>query len=73
LEDVSPRRSELQEVVAIPVNRNIVQQLCGARSTAKGPATSVAVYTLETRESDQRYIFLGPGMPDDFPLAQWRG
>ncbi len=64
---------ELLELVAIPVNGNLVRMLVESNGVGREPPTSIAVYEREKVGSPTRYRFLGATTPSEVQLATWRG
>lgn len=58
-------REELQEVVAFPVNENVLRLLSGSARGAQRPVRSMAVYRLD---GPRCYRFVGAWPPRDFHL-----
>ena len=64
---------ELGAIVAIPVNRNVLELLGGKRRRLKSPASSVALYELRTRGRTPQYHYVGAAAAEQFQLGRWRG
>jgi hypothetical protein len=72
-ERVPAVQSSLGDVIAIPVNGNLLAMLTGNRCGPKRPATSVAVYELHVVEGLVEYQFLGPSTAEEMRLEYWTG
>jgi hypothetical protein len=61
------------DVIAMPVNRNVIRSLGGEAPGRRGPATSAAIYILSEEASGRRYLFFGPSPVDRFEFQSWAG
>lgn len=62
----------LGDVVALPINQNVVRMLNGeGRGEVTGPS-SVALYELDRQDEALRYQFVVAGAPTEFELMGWK-
>lgn len=59
-------QDELQELVAFPVNENVLRLLAGVARGAERPVRSMAIYRLE---GQSHYRFVGAWPPGAFQLG----
>ena len=64
---------ELAPLASLPVNENMFRMLDNQPPGEKSPASSVAVYELESRLGAYRYRFLGSTSASEFQLQAWMG
>ena len=64
---------ELAPIASLPVNDNMFRMLDNKIPAAKCPATSVAIYELETQKGEWRYRFRGATSAREFELHHWLG
>jgi hypothetical protein len=65
--------SRFGDVIAMPVNRNVIRSLCGEEPGQREAATSAAIYVLSEEASGRRYLFFGPSPVDRFEFESWAG
>ncbi len=63
----------LAQLIAVPVNRNVIEWLSGNSGEEESQATSVAVYILESLPEGIRYSFQGTVPPELFQMEHWVG
>jgi hypothetical protein len=68
-----PGQVGLAEVLAVPINSNLLTALVGERRGPKKPASSVAVYELQILDGVVEYRFVGQTTARQLRLEQWSG
>jgi hypothetical protein len=73
VQSVSLPPRELIDVVALPVNSNVLHMVNGEPVGEKSPASSIAVYERDSATAPPRYRYVGATRAEQFCLQNWVG